>query len=526
MNKIVIYARVSTQEDNQISALENQVTLLSEFVKSNRDWLLVDTYVDEGKSGTSTKNRKEYQRLYNDLLTDKFDIIIVKDNSRLNRNVHDYYTFLDRIVNNNKKVYFYAENKFYTPDDALINGIKAILASEYSRDLSKKVKIGQRQRQKQGVVITNGTMWGYDQERGSKGIVINEEEAEIVRKVFQWYIEGKGFRIIYKLLEEEGIRNRNGKPFSLTTLKRMIKNEKYKGVLISNKYSKDFDTKKRSMNNEKEWIVHDNIIQPIVSEEIWNKANNILSTKKRKRVVADKSIEAGYFTGSHTYSGKIMCGNCQRTFWHTITSKKSLWQCSEYRNFGLKKENREHGCWNVKIYTSELDKIVKEAIFNFWQHKDESLDRIIESLDKIIKGNNYNDNVKKSSEKKLKLEKRKDKLIDMLTDDLITKEEYIYKKKLLDDEIDILSDQIYIYEEKNKELMDKKQRLENIRNILERKVNNIEEIDEEFIGHFLSKVIVQSENELHIILNGNYEYIANKLSNEFILNNPFVSESR
>jgi len=226
-------------------------------------------------------------------------------------------------------------------------------------------------------------------------------------------------------LEEEKISNRNGKPFAMTTLKRIIQNEKYKGVLVVNKTHKDFDTKQIYKNPESEWITHENIIPPIVSKEIWDKANKTLKTKKKKNNVVDKETIAGYFTGKHLYSSKIFCGECGGAFWHTIYRKKELWMCKKYKSFGLKKEDKAHGCWNVKLYTIELNKIVKQVIYDFVQNKDTVIKNVIDVLNLSLNDNNdYKDANKVKNEIDI-LQNRKNKIIDMMADGLITKDEYI-----------------------------------------------------------------------------------------------------
>ena len=157
MLRAVIYARCSTEEESQIDALKNQVAEARECVR-NQGWFLVDEYV-ESKSGTSTKGRSEYNRLFEDLQKDKFDIIVIKSQDRLMRNTKDWYVFVDRLTITRKKLYMYIERKFYTTDDALITGIKAILAEEYSRELSKKINNAHRNRQKNGgkPILTSNT---------------------------------------------------------------------------------------------------------------------------------------------------------------------------------------------------------------------------------------------------------------------------------------------------------------------------------------------------------------------------------
>ena len=136
MKRAVIYCRTSTTEESQLNALENQVQEASACVKT-QGWQLVDSYVESG-SGTTTHGRDQYKRLYEDLLLDRFDIIVIKSQDRLMRNVKDWYLFLDRLIRCGKQLYLYLEQKFYETEDGLIAGIKAILAEDYTIRISIK----------------------------------------------------------------------------------------------------------------------------------------------------------------------------------------------------------------------------------------------------------------------------------------------------------------------------------------------------------------------------------------------------
>ena len=133
--RAAIYCRCSTEEESQVDALKKQVKESEGCVRA-QGWYLTERYV-ESKSGTTTKGRDEYNRLFDDMLEDKFDVIVIKSQDRLMRNAKDWYVFLERLASQKKKLFMYIEQKFYTTDEALLTGIKAILAEEYSRELSK-----------------------------------------------------------------------------------------------------------------------------------------------------------------------------------------------------------------------------------------------------------------------------------------------------------------------------------------------------------------------------------------------------
>lgn len=522
MNRVVYYARVSTNEEKQQQALEKQIQDLRNFITKNDNMVLVDEYVDNGRSGTTTKNREEYNRLYNDLLIDKFDIILVTVQDRLMRQPKDWYLFLDRMLKNKKKLFYVIDNKFESTDNQLESGVKAIMSAEYSRQLSEKINNAHRRRQEQGKPLINNRMWGFNV-LDNGDIVINEKEADVIKLIFNLYINGKGFRSIGKELNKRGIHNRNGKEFSLTTLKRIIKNEKYKGELVSNKTHKIFETKEIIPVPEDKWIRHKGVLPVIIDEETWNKANEILNNRKkvyRNDETAKKRI-AGFFKGSYLYSGKITCGKCGQTYWHQTYGAKnhSLWQCSSYRKFG---KNTEKGCDNPHIRTEELDSIVNKIIKDFWTNKDTHIEKVIKVLDKVLKKNNYNDTVKKLGDQKYKLKLKIDKLIEMYTEDLLSKSEFLNKKEDYDNKMNSLNGQIELFEEKNKNLINKKIRLEQIQELVQNKSND--SFDKEIIEYFLKEIIVKENEELDIVLNGDFEYIANKIDGEYSYAN--VTDSR
>ena len=222
---------------------------------------------------------------------------MVKDETRIGRNSYEAGYFLSPLITNNKKLYYYLDNKFFNPDEELINSVKYGMAAQFSRDLSKKINQSQKKRMENGRVITNGRMWGYDQKDGQ--LFVNEKETEVVRYVFGEYASGIGYRKIKTKLDEKGITSQNGTLFSMSTLKRMIRNEKYKGVLIMGQRHKDFNTKKFNDVPESEWVIHYDKIPAIVSEELWDRANKELE-KKRKTIGADEKIKvAGYFSGTY-----------------------------------------------------------------------------------------------------------------------------------------------------------------------------------------------------------------------------------
>lgn len=490
MVKVVFYSRVSTEEEKQLNALGKQIQELTDYIHSQPNWVLVDKYVDEGISGTSSKGRHEYNRLYNDLLTDKFDIVVIKDQSRLMRNVLDWYLFLDRVLKNGKQIYMYLDHSFYTPDNAFLSGIKAMMAEEYSRDLSKKIRSAAQRSQKNGTVYGNNRMLGYKQEGGKLTII--EEEAEIVRQVFNWYIQGDGFRVIQQKLLDKGVTSTTGTPFSLSTLKRMIRQEKYKGLLVSGKRRKNFETKQMIDVPESEWVVIPNGVPAIVSEEIWEKANQCLKERCVENGIEYAKKRGTFQSNLYPLSGKIYCGKCGKPYWHdnylTKVNKfpRSVWQCSTYKAYGVKSDR---GCQNRILHNDIIMGKLKEILFSTYSTS--SVKETLDILKLSLQGNNINPQT--ALDKIEKLTKRRDKLLEMLLDEIITKDEYTQKKNELDLQIEANNKHYEELLKQSKNQISVDERLKTIEQFLSSDYNSPDDIDDETVKNLVDKIIVTDD---------------------------------
>ena len=446
--RAVFYARVSTAEEEQLKALPKQVEECKDVIAS-KGWKLVDGYVDEGKSGTKTDGRKAYKKLLEDMQQDKFEIVVVKSQDRLQRNTFDWYRFTDLLNKNGKQLFLYIDNKFYEPsEDALITGIKAILAEEYSRDLSKKLNNANKRRiekAKAGGAVSamgNSQMYGYRIIDGKW--VIEPDEAKVVKKMYELYLELGSIKKVRDAMNEQGYRNKVGKLFTDEGVGRILKNEKHKGWVILNKYHRNFETKKIDEFPEKEWVIVKDDHEPIVSEELWDKVNDTIKSHLNKGHEKAK----GKKFGNDPLSGKIFCSCCGKVLYkHTsIGSYRSAsgkrvktykhyhqWYCSS------KIARGEMACSEpATISGVQINKYLVELADCFLDYstieysKNLLKKRSIDWLKNLkIQLSVSNDN-KSIEEEILKLENKKGKLIDLYTDELITKEEFMVKSNELE----------------------------------------------------------------------------------------------
>ena len=398
-----IYCRVSTEDEVQRVSLDAQIVEAKTAVRG-QGWSLTGEYVDRGKSGVSVEQREAYLQMLQDMQKKKFDVIVVKSLDRLMRSAKDWYLFVDALAKNCVRLYFYMEKKFYRMDDALLVGIKAILAEEFSRDLSKKANKAHASRRGKGKVVLTSTAWGFDVTSGA--VQINEEEARIIRKAFQSCAGGMSIAQIVALLKADGVR------LAESTVGGWLRNPLYKGVAVMNKVHYDFDRKQFVRYDEKKWVYAKDAIPAIVSDELWERAQRELDC--RCLIVDGKKV--GKRKGKTPLSGKIWCGQCGSLYWHR-QGRVDKWVCSAYIRNGKK------ACGNRSLVCSELDAKMREQAERLLICKDEVSAAAMEILQASLAEKNDSGSTRLED-----LEKRKANLKDGYERGLVAED--IFQKKL------------------------------------------------------------------------------------------------
>ncbi len=249
--KVAAYARVSTDNDEQLSSFEAQRDYYLKYIKAKEEWDFVDIYTDEGISGTSTKNRDGFNRMISDALNGNIDLIITKSVSRFARNTVDSLSTVRLLKEKGVEIYFEKEN-IYTMDSKgeLLITIMSSLAQEESRNLSENVTWGQRKRFADGKIsLPYKQFLGY--EKGEDGLPkIVEKEAKVIRQIYKAFLDGKTPSLIAKSLTVKGILTPSGKQkWQSSTVESILTNEKYKGdALLQKTFTTDFLTKKKKLN--------------------------------------------------------------------------------------------------------------------------------------------------------------------------------------------------------------------------------------------------------------------------------------
>ena len=421
--RVTYYARVSTDKDEQLHSLKAQVDYYREYIQSNPGWTYTEGYIDEGISGTSVEKRESFLQMIEDAKSGKFDFIITKEISRFSRNTVDSIQYTQRLLSYGVGVYFQSDNiNTLLPDSELRLTILSSIAQEEVRKLSERVKFGFRRAIDKGTVLGNSSIWGYTKSGGR--LVIAEEEAEIVRKIFEMYAaEGKGIRAISACLAENGFRNKNGNPFSFSTIRSILSNPKYKGYYCGGKTRKtDYKLKEIKHILESDWVIYKDesgeTVPAIVSEELWEKANLLL--KKRSSAMSAENKTS--YQNKYKYSGKIICAEhhlpFHRSCYRYKQSTKEVWQCKAYAEKGRK------GCSCPPVYTDELDKTMRLVAGFLIKNKSEIIHTMLSVYGKIKNSPESGADIAKLESKLEALLRRKDRILDLNIDGKISDDEF------------------------------------------------------------------------------------------------------
>ena len=484
--RAAIYCRCSTEEESQVDALKKQVKESEDCVRA-QGWYLTERYV-ESKSGTTTKGRDEYNRLFDDMLEDKFDVIVIKSQDRLMRNAKDWYVFLERLASQKKKLFMYIEQKFYTTDEALLTGIKAILAEEYSRELSKKINNAHRHRQLNGgrAMLTSRVFGFQKAPDGSMEVV--EEEAKVTREIYGYCAAGYGSRTIANIFLNQGYKKRTGGVLTAASVGKIIRNPLYKGTMVMNRLHYDFETKRTLKVPKEQWIYAEGAVPGIVDGQLWEQANKKMS-ERAKVFNHGKAYKKGSNPGAYDLSGKLVCGQCGKPYYrtrrHGYADKDKViveWKCSNYLEKGRTKgstggKNRKvekefgGGCDNAHLDEAVVYALLEQISSQYYdfhrQDKDNIISHVIRILRQVMEQAPEKKEWTRIEQEEKKLYKQKDYLLTKLLEQVISDQDYQRKNGELEKRLGEIQQQKKAFRQKEWEIQNREKRIEKIKTRME-----------------------------------------------------------
>lgn len=376
------------------------------------------TAADEGISGTKIKNRKEFLQLLKDAESGIFDMVVVKDISRFARNTVDLLQSTRKLKALGIETTFLTANMSVLGNSEFVLTIFGALAQEESANTSKRVKFGKKMNAEKGRVPN--IVYGYDKTVGDYfNLEINEQEAAVVRQIYTWYLtDGYGGAKIAKMLNENGLRTKRGCTWSQNAVCRILTNELYSGKIINGKQEiSDFLTGQRAEKDETDWIVTERPDLRIIEPEQYEKAVQLMS-ERGKMFKVDRERQSN----KHLFSTLIKCKDCGRSFRRTVRVYKNTyvrWVCSGHNGQGA------DSCPNcTSIDEDELIDALQKYFSDVLKSRKNIIAHVVSEFNRLYKAKNDNVEYEKELRQRLlKLNKTRQKYMDMYADDLITRQE-------------------------------------------------------------------------------------------------------
>ena len=332
--RVAAYCRVSTDDEDQIESYNSMIRHYTDLIQSNKEYIFAGVYADRAITGTKVDKREEFQRLIQDCMDGKIDLIIAKSIPRFARNTLDTLKYVRMLKERNIAVYFEVEKINTLKDGEFLMTILSSVAQQEVENTSAYVKKGLKMKMKRGELVGFQGCLGYDYDVNTKSISINEEGAKTVRYIFDRYVAGAGSTMIARELNEQGILTIKGNPWVSSSVMGIINNEKYKGdILLGKTFTVDPISKRRldNLGEEDRYYIH-NHHEGIVSEETFDRAQKIRNRRNggRKHNVTPGKREK--FSRQYAFSCMLECGFCgaslSRRRWHSNSKyKKTIWQC-------------------------------------------------------------------------------------------------------------------------------------------------------------------------------------------------------
>lgn len=444
--KVAAYCRVSTNMEDQLNSLSAQIKYFTEYISQHEEWELIEVYYDEGITGTSVKKREGFNRMIADCESGKIDTILTKEVSRFARNTVDTLNYTRQLSQLGVNIIFMNDGIDTSDKDGELRlTIMASIAQDESRKISERVKWGIRRKMESGYVYGYSAMLGFRTENGKLTIV--PEEAEIVKRIFNSYVyEGKGCHTIANELNAAGLLSVKGKMWREDGVCRILKNDKYVGDLTQWKhYSTDFLTKQVLQNNgdnpDIPLITIPDHHEGIVSRELWDLAQKQLYERGKL------SREGRKYSSHYWFSSKVFCGKCGYTY--NVSGRKDeekrCMHCVNRAKYGsvhrVDANGAEVGCDNVTFNEVTLKICMKYLIEHIQVAREDIVSQLLADI-QMVQQNEPASDIEPLKAEIENLSRKKRKAIDLMLDDLLSREDLKKQADFYDSEIARLTQEI------------------------------------------------------------------------------------
>ncbi len=480
--RVAAYCRVSTGTDDQLVSLEAQKSHYEEYISSNPEWEYAGLYYDEGITGRRKDLRPMLMQMMQDCESGMIDVILTKSLSRFARNTLDCLKYIRQLKEKNIAVYFEKENiNTLDAKGEIMLTIMASLAQQESESLSQNVKLGLQYRYQQGKVQVCTTRFlGYDKDENGK-LIINKEEAEVVKRIFREYLEGYSYNSISKGLEADGIKTAAGKTKWLaTTLRKILRNEKYIGdALLQKTVTTDFLTKKRVENKglvPQYYIENDH--DPIIPRDLFLRVQEEMA---RRASLETNVLRRRQYSGKYALTNIVFCAHCgevyQRTQWNIRGNRRDVWRCLSR----LQKKRSKINCPARTVNERDLHAIILKAINEVYAKQDDFLPQLKANIAKVLGISN----LKAVAEIDEKINEKQKEIIRL------TKEHQ--NCNTLGDEIIKLRDEKYRLQLEDANREGSRLKLEELESFLSKQGTEVQEYDDALVRRLVETITVYDD---------------------------------
>lgn len=499
--KVCAYCRVSSMNEDQQNSFVAQTSYYTEYITSNPNWTFVEIYADEGISGTTKEKRLDFLRMIDDCELGLIDFVVTKSISRFARNTADCIEVVRRLKELGVGILFEKENiNTLSQESELVLSVLSSIAQEESCSISTNITWSNQKRFSRGIVPRIANILGYGYDKETKQIIINEEEAQLIRQMFSWYIGGMGDNQITMKLNELNIPAMKGGKWAQCSVSNILKNPRYCGDVLLQKTIRrgTLGSKRKKNDGELPKYYVKNNHPPIISREDFELAQEIRQMRRLKHGLTEEVIKNR--ANRYPLSGKVICGVCNEKFNHCFvqtTNKKSR---KKYNRGGwhCRYDRKEH-CGNRTVWDITIEGLVIQVFNKLWSNKEAVLVPYRDTLKQLYRTTKGED-IHQINEKINELTNQMRTIAQIAANGSlspvlynsqsakITNELELYKKKRLQ------ATQIVV---KNNQML---KSTEQIIDKLKETDHAINTLDEDVIDVLIKEIIVFPENTFHVVL--------------------------
>ena len=505
---VAAYCRVSTDDEDQINSYNAQVTFYTEHICNNPKWSFAGIYADEGITGTLVSKRERFKDMIKDCEKGKIDLILTKSVSRFARNTVDSLNYVRKLKAMNIGVFFEEQNlNSLTADSEMFIGLYSVIAQSESENISANVRWGIQQRMKNGTYAFRYNLLGYRKGDDGQPEII-PDEAEVIRKIFNMYLDGNSTNQIKEYLESNRILTKTGKSeWDKKIIRDILQNEKYAGDLLMQKtYRTDCISKKTKKNNGElpKYLVSNNH-PAIIDRDTFKLVQLERSRRSSKRKNSDKTVtELGKYSGKYALSELLICGECGSVYRRRISNcrgeKKVYWRCLNRIEHGKQYCKKSVGIEECKLHEA-ICKALSEAL----PVRDEILSSIISTLDYAVTGNEETLNVYNIELNIKQLQESAKDLMELAATTEGDTQRYETEIEKIFSKIKALRRELEIAREKAERSNDLSLEIKRITEVFEKEDLSFNEFDDNVIRRIAECIRVMSDKTIIVTLKGGAE---------------------